>query len=278
MASRTARASIREAREVRVVRVAECVMKKSVRNTKSESSHVASEVVEPSSMEVAGVVTPAPAAVAPAPAATVSAPVVITTMADAAVQECNALLGQVLAKVGSQSPLNADQIRKGGAEVIPKILALCQQQGITQVGPLTVQEMSDQQKRGDALAEVGLRSALVQKKLRDSAMGAHGRSWQIATTMYTLLQRMAVDDPELALGLQPVEEFFQTKVTKGKVRENKKVSKAKKAATRAAVGASAGEGTAADTSVEPPTPTESNGVNPPAAPPASPPAANGGAH
>jgi hypothetical protein len=56
-------------------------------------------------------------------------------------------------------------------------------------------------------------------------------------TMYKTLQRMAVDDPELALGLQPVEEFFQTKRTKGKVRENKKASNAKKLAKEQAAGA-----------------------------------------
>lgn len=257
------------------------------KTSKTSQKIVSSEVVHPSSTEVTGVVTPAAPTVAQAPVPAAPAPTVVTTMADAAVQECNTLLNQVLTKVGSQEPLNVDQIRrstkmrKGGAEVIPKILALCQEHGVTQVGPLTVQEMSDEQKRGDALLQVGLRSALVQKKVKDSALGAHGRSWQIATTMYTLLQRLAVNDPELALGLKPIEDFFQTKTTKGRVRENKKASKAKKAAKGAAVEASAAEGATAATAVEAPPPAGSSSVGEvtaAAAPPPAPAVANGGAH
>jgi len=185
-----------------------------------------SEVVLPSSVEPT---TPA------APAATV-----VAQMTDPAVQQCASLLDQVVSMLGSAEPLNADQIRratkmrKGGAEVIPQILALCEQHGVMKIGSLTAQEMSDQLKRGDALAQVGLRTSVVQKKVKDSTMGAHGRSWQIGMTMYKTLQRMAVDDPELALGLEPIESFFQTKKTKGKVRENKKARAAQKAAQAAA--------------------------------------------
>jgi len=187
----------------------------------------ASEVVQPSSIEPT--TTAAPATPAPAPT-------VVAAMTDPAVQECASLLDQVSAKLGSETPLNADQIRratkmrKGGAEVIPKILALCEQHGVTKIGTLTTTEMSAQLKRGDALVQVGLRGAVVQKKVKDSAMGAHGRTWQIGMTMYKTLQRMAVDDPELALGLEPIEGFFQTKKTKGLVRKNKKASAAKKLA------------------------------------------------
>jgi hypothetical protein len=181
----------------------------------------------------------APAAPAPektAPAGAGAATTVVTKPADPAVTECNALLDRVLTLVGTQTSLDATQVRrstkmrKGGAEVIAKILALCQQHGITQVGTLTTQEMSDELARGDALEQVGVHSGLVQKKVRESAMTAHGRSWQIGTTLYTTLQRMAKNDPELALGLQSVEEFFQTKRTKGKVRANKKASAEKHAA------------------------------------------------
>lgn len=202
-------------------------MKKSVKN---ENKAVVSETVSP-------VVAESPSAVAsPAPAVTPRKPAVVTTMTDPVVAECSSLLDQVIAKIGADAPLNADEVRratkmrKGGAEIIPQILALCLQHGVTRIGSLTVQEMSDELKRGDALVQVGLRGALVQKKLRESAMGAHGRSWQIATTMYTTLRRLAVDDPELALGLDPVQSFFQTKRTKGKVRANKKAAAAKKGA------------------------------------------------
>jgi hypothetical protein len=203
------------------------------KKTKKTKKPAAVSQVVPSSVEAAPAVPTQTPAAAPPPAA---APAVVATMADSAVADCTALLEQVLSKVGTQPPLSADEVRratkmrKGGAEVIPKILALCQQQGITQIGSLTTKEMSEQLSRGDALVQVGLSSGLVQKKVRESAMSAHGRSWQIGTTMYKTLQRMAKDDPELALGIQPIEEFFQTKRTKGKVRANKKASEAKKLA------------------------------------------------
>ena len=211
-------------------------MKKIVKSAKKV---VATEVVTPASAEPVSAALAAPApAVKSAPAAA-PAPSVVTTMTDPAVQECTSLLDQVIAKLGVHQALDtsgirrATKMRKGGAEVIPKILALCLQHQVTQIGTLTTQEMSDELKRGDALEQVGLRGALVQKKVRDSAMGAHGRSWQIAMTMYRTLQRMALNDPELALGLADVESFFQTKRTKGKVRANKRASAASKAAKAA---------------------------------------------
>jgi hypothetical protein len=250
---------------------------------KTEKKTVASHAVHASSTEAATVEATAPV-VAPAAPVAAPAPAVVTTMTDPVVQQCSTLLDQVLAKIGDQTPLSADEVRratkmkKGGAEVIPKILALCQQHGVTQIGALTSQEMSEQLQRGDALVQVGLRSALVQKKVKDSAMGAHGRSWQIGMTMYKTLQRMAIDDPELALGMQPVESFFQTKKTKGKERENKKASNLKKATKLVA------EAAAAAPTAAPPIPagngaplaTASPATSAAAAPAPAP--ANGGTH
>jgi hypothetical protein len=202
------------------------------KTTKTVNAVSASKTAHPSSSEPTPVVAAAPAAAPPSPS-------VVTAIADPVVQECTAHLDQVLAKLGNQAPLDLNEVRratkmrKGGAEVIPKILALCLQHNLTQIGTLTTQEMSDELKRGDALVQVGLRSALVQKKVKESAMAAHGRSWQIGTTMYITLQRLAKNDPELALGLADVESFFQTKRTKGKVRANKKASASKKAAKAA---------------------------------------------
>jgi hypothetical protein len=251
----------------------ELVMKKVVKNTKSATKNVT--VAEDVKNVAASEATPAASATPPAVATPV--PTVVAKMTDPAVKECNTLLDQVLGKLGDQAPLDADQVRrstkmrKGGAEVIPKILALCLQHGVTSIGSLTTTEMSDELARGDALVQVGLRSALVQKKVKDAAMAAHGRSWQIGTTMYSALQRMANDDPELALGVQEVQSFFQTKKTKGKKRENKKVSLAKKAAKAAGAATAAAPPAATNDGV-----ATAPAVNvAPAAPP--PPLASGGA-
>jgi hypothetical protein len=231
---------------------------------------VSTEVVTPASAESVSAVVPVAApAVKSAPAAA-PAPSVVTTMTDPAVQECTSLLDQVIAKLGAQQALDtsgirrATKMRKGGAEVIPKILALCLQHKVTQIGTLTTQEMSDELERGNALEQVGLRGALVQKKVKDSAMGAHGRSWQIGMTMYRTLQRMALNDPELALGLADVESFFQTKRTKGKVRANKRASAASKAAKAAASAATTGAEPAAAGAVPAATTTTTTAAGVPA--------------
>jgi hypothetical protein len=185
---------------------------------KKTTNHVAA------SNEVLSAQTTEP--VAPTPA--------VSTMTDPAVKQCIALLDQVLALLGGGGPLSTLEIqhgtkmRKGGAEVIPKILALCHQHGVTNIGSLTIREMSDELDRGNALNQVGLKLALVQKKAKDQAFEAYGRTWQIGMTMYTTLQRLAVDDPELAVGLEPVVSFFQTKKTKGTVRKNRKARARKK--------------------------------------------------
>jgi hypothetical protein len=158
---------------------------------------------------------------------------VVSTISDAVVTECIDALNQVAARLGDNTPLNgvairhSTKMRKGGAEIIPQILALCQQHGVTQIGKLTTTEMSTTLDRGNALLQVGNHVNVVKKKVSNLGMQTHGRSWQIATTLYKTLQRMAVDDPDLALGLKPVQAFFQTKKTKGTKRETARASKTK---------------------------------------------------
>jgi hypothetical protein len=129
----------------------------------------------------------------------------------------------------------------------------------------------------------------VQKALTDASFGAESDSWQCATVLYTTLRRLAIVNPTLAAGLQPVTSFFKTKKTVGKVRVNKakaKVSAAAKteekyasptetAAPPAAVAPGAGATSSSSTSSTSAAPNGTSG----AAPTASVvPASNGIAH
>jgi hypothetical protein len=156
------------------------------------------------------------------------------------VTQCISLLDQVGGLLGPVPPLSADgirrslKLRKGGAQVITQLLALCTQHKVTTVGPVTVQAMTQQLDRANALNQIGVQLDAVQKKLTDAAFSAESVSWQYATALYTVLVRLALMDPTLAAGLQPVQAFFQTKTTKGTKRAKTSIKKAQDATKQAA--------------------------------------------
>jgi len=169
---------------------------------------------------VAAPVTP----VATSTAASASAP---TPISSADVAQCQALLNQIDGILGPVTALSADDIRrslklrKGGAQVVTDLVALCNHHGVTAVGPVTTDSMSAQKARADTLAQIGVQYDAVGKKLSDATFSADSSTWQQATALYTVLQRLALMDPTLAQGIQPVQAFFQTKTTKGNKRATK---------------------------------------------------------
>ena len=76
-----------------------------------------------------------------------------------------------------------------------------------------------------ALTRIGKSNDVLTKSLSDSTIRAESDVWQNATAFYTVLQRLSLTDANLALSLQPVQAFFQTKRTKGKERANAKSRK-----------------------------------------------------
>jgi hypothetical protein len=160
-------------------------------------------------------------AVTPSPAAPVSTTSVAAPIPSEVVAQCIALLEQVATLIGPVTPLSADAIhrslkrRKGAAQVVTDLVALCRQHGVTSVGPISVEQMSSSMSRATALETVGVQLAATHKMLDDAAFSAWSNTWQHATALYTILQRLALVDPTLALGLKPVQAFFQTKRTKG---------------------------------------------------------------
>jgi hypothetical protein len=203
--------------------------KKRVKKSSKTSAATAQTTAAPAT-------TPSSIAATPVP---VTVPTVMPISADV-VSQCMALLGQVSGLLGPVTPLSASErmrslkLRKGGAQVVTQLLALCTQHNITTVGPVTVQGMTEELDRANALNQIGVQFDAVQKKLNDAAFSAESTSWQYATALYTVLQRLAGVDPTLAAGLQPVQAFFQTRNTKGTRRATQAAAKVKAAAKLAA--------------------------------------------
>jgi hypothetical protein len=75
--------------------------------------------------------------------------------------------------------------------------------------------MTSAMSRALALHTIGVALTATHKMLDDAKFTAWSDTWQNATAIYTILQRLALVSPTLALGLQPVQAFFKTKKTKG---------------------------------------------------------------
>ncbi len=163
---------------------------------------------------------------APAP----SAPVV-QTFDPTKVTQCTSLLGQVDTLLGPVTSLSASDIRRmlklrrSGPPIVQQLIDLCVHHGITGVGPVTVATMTTELDRVKALNQVGVELAALQKHFSDATFASESVTWQNATAFYTVLQRLAVMDPDLAAGLQPVQAAFQTVATKGLKRTNAKARK-----------------------------------------------------
>jgi hypothetical protein len=136
------------------------------------------------------------------------------------VAQCQSLLDGIDGILGPVTQLSADDIRrslklrKGGAQVVTQLAALCNHHQVTSVGPVTVNSMIAEKTQADTLNEIGVQFAAVAKKLSDATFSAESSTWQQATALYTVLQRLALMDPTLAAGLQPVQAFFQTSRTR----------------------------------------------------------------
>jgi hypothetical protein len=166
---------------------------------------------------------------------------VVAPIGASVVAQCIALLGQVRDLIGPVEPLSATDIRhalklrKGGVQVVTQVFDLCTHHGITAVGPVTIRDMSAQLARATALNQIAVPMAANQKMLSDAAFSAESACWQAATALYTTLQRLAIVDPTLATGLQPVTAFFKQKKAPGAAvaaKDETKLLAAEKAAAK----------------------------------------------
>ncbi len=176
-------------------------------------------------------------------------------ISDSVVSQCVSLLNQVGALIGSVDELSVLEIRhalkmrKGGAQIVPQLATLCGHNGITSVGNMTTQGMTDLLSRANSLNTISVALEALQKKVDDAAFMAESTTWQSATTFYTVLQRLTSRSPTLSVALQPIQAFFQTKRTKGNRQLVNAAAKVKAAAQAVAKHPAASSGTQS-----PPTP------------------------
>jgi hypothetical protein len=199
-------------------------------STKPSTKSNAKRTSKKSASPVAPVVTVTP--VASTTAAAVSPP----SLTPAEVSRSQSLLTDLSSLLGPVTPLTPDDIRqsvklrKGGAQVITQLIALCNHHGVTSVGPATVESMTAEMARAELLNTIGVHFAAVGKQLSDATFSSESSAWEQATALYTILQRLSLMDPTLAQGLAPLQAFFQTVRTKGTKRAKADALKVKAAA------------------------------------------------
>ena len=127
--------------------------------------------------------------------------------------EAKALLKTISALVGSPPALTAtdrkrsSKLRKGGEAVIPAVAALANQFGLAVPG-LPTATMLAQLNKAQSLVPLHKQMVTALKKVEDSIFLAHSESWSSTTVHYTMLQRLAKKDGDLAKALAPVSQFF----------------------------------------------------------------------
>jgi hypothetical protein len=146
---------------------------------------------------------PAPPAPPPSPPLTPSEEVALLVAA------ITALAGPALALTATDRKRSV-RLRKGGEKVIPTILALANQFGVTvashPTGPVAADIAKAQQ-----LAPIQKQLVTAEKQVSDAIFSAESRAWEAATVLYSILKRLAKTNGDLATALAPVAQFFAKK-------------------------------------------------------------------
>ncbi len=102
------------------------------------------------------------------------------------------------------------KLRKGGEKVVPTLLALSDRIGLSIPSYPTSAMQADLDKLKE-LSPLHEGVVSVEKHLGDAIFQAQSRVWEAATVHYTVLQRLARKDGDIANALAPVTEFFAHK-------------------------------------------------------------------
>ena len=162
--------------------------------------------------------------------------------------DAQALSAKITALVGPAPQLTATQVahsaklRKGGGEVVKTIAALSDKFGLvvpsTPTAPLVAKI-----NQADDLVALHKELVTATKHVADAMFQAQSESWAGATVHYSMLQRLAKQNGDVAKALQPVTQFFAARSTgvkeaekaaRGGARKGSSQAKANRAASRAA--------------------------------------------
>jgi hypothetical protein len=114
------------------------------------------------------------------------------------------------------------KVRKGGEKYIPLLVEIATTYGISPPDG-SVDEMTTQLAVVQLLVPLLRRAQVLLKLLEDTNLGANSAMWGTATYIYGAAKHMARRDGNVALALQPIEEFFAngprntTKAKKGAI-------------------------------------------------------------
>ena len=141
---------------------------------------------------------------------------------------------------------------------------------------ISLDEIERNNAEAQALAPLVTQLERVSKRVHDRLFTAQGTSWSTSSTLYSVLRRLSKDDGDLASGLGPIEQFFNSRhplvvAERAQKRKVAAAAKAQKAADKLAAKA-APSSTAATTSTVPV--AQHDGAQPT---PGSSPATNGAA-
>jgi hypothetical protein len=142
--------------------------------------------------------------------------------------DAKALGEKITAVVGTAPALTqADiqrsaKLRKGGAAVVQAVAAISDKFGLV-VPSLSTATMVDQIDQAEALVALHKELVSAAKHVSDVIFLAQSKSWNGATTHYSMLRRLARTDGDVAKTLLPVVQFFAARSTA--VEEDAKASR-----------------------------------------------------
>jgi hypothetical protein len=128
----------------------------------------------------------------------------------------NALITELTAMAGPKLALTvkdrkrATKLRKGGEKVIPTIVALSEQLGLSLPSHPTSAITANVNKATNLVA-VHKQLVTATKQVADAIFKAQSEGWDGATVHYTVLKRLSKSDGDIAKALAPATAFFAKK-------------------------------------------------------------------
>jgi hypothetical protein len=110
---------------------------------------------------------------------------------------------------------SATRLRKGGEKVIPLMRRLAISAGV-QGTAFDVDAMQNQLDLATALIPLLTRAKTVSDAIGDTVLSANGKAWSSATTLHHVLKRVSQDKPEMRRDMEVVSKAFSVQRTAAK--------------------------------------------------------------
>jgi hypothetical protein len=121
--------------------------------------------------------------------------------------EAEAHIAPTASAITGTTKLPTLKMRKGGEKIVASIGSLAKAHGV-QTSKLQPEMMSARIEEANALEPLEQRLESMLTLIKNQRFLATSDAWSMTLKFYSLLQRCAVDDSQLAASLAPVEDFF----------------------------------------------------------------------